>query len=98
VYVQKWHLRYKASDISEIKQPEPKLLQSVYRNSYTAYRLVTNLLTYGKLWPTFPGAKFFHKGYLAHFCRSATKFGRIRGLANRNLFPEFRELWSGGPV
>jgi len=20
------------------------------------------------------------------------------GLANRNLFPEFRELWSGGPV
>ena len=31
---------------------------------------------YGKLWPTFPGAKFFHKGYLAHFCRSATKFGR----------------------
>jgi len=20
------------------------------------------------------------------------------GVANRNLFPEFRELWSGGPV
>jgi len=31
-------------------------------------------------------------------CRSATKFGRMRGLANRNLFPEFRELWSRGPV
>jgi len=27
------------------------------------------------------------------FCRSATKFGRVRGLANRNLYPEFRELW-----
>jgi len=24
---------------------EPKLLQSVYRNSYTAYRLVTNLIS-----------------------------------------------------
>ena len=26
------------------------------------------------------------------FCRSATKFGRIRGLVNRNLLLEFREL------
>jgi len=25
-------------------------------------------------------------------------FGRVRGLVNRNLFPEFRELWSRGPV
>ena len=33
-----------------------------------------------------------------NFCRSATKFGNVRGLANRNLFPEFRELWSGGSV
>jgi len=33
-----------------------------------------------------------------NFCRSATKFGSIRGLANRNLFPEFRELWSRVPV
>jgi len=24
------------------------------------------------------------------FCRSVTKFGSVRGLANRNLFPEFR--------
>jgi len=32
------------------------------------------------------------------FCRSATKFGLVRGLANRNLFPEFREFWSGDPV
>ena len=40
---------------------EPKLLHSVYRNSCTAYRLVTNLnlVTYGKLLPTFPGSKIF---------------------------------------
>jgi len=31
-------------------------------------------------------------------CQSATKFGKVGGLVNRNLFPEFRELWSGGPV
>jgi len=32
------------------------------------------------------------------FCRSATKFGIVSGMANRNLFPEFRELYSEGPV
>jgi len=32
------------------------------------------------------------------FCRSATKFGSVGGLANRNLFTEFGELWSGGHV
>jgi len=29
---------------------------------------------------------------------SAMKFGSVRGLANRNLFPEFRELWSECPA
>jgi len=38
---------------------EPKLLQSVYRNSYMAYRLVMNLVTYGELWRTFLGSKSF---------------------------------------
>jgi len=39
---------------------EPKLLQSVLdRNSYTTYRLVTNLETWDELWPTFPGRKIF---------------------------------------
>jgi len=42
-------------------------------------------------------SKFFHKGYLV-LCRRATKFGRVRGLANWNLFPESCELWSGGSV
>jgi len=32
------------------------------------------------------------------FCRSATIFGCVRGLANQNLFPDIRELWSGGLV
>jgi len=44
---------------------EPKLLQRVYRNSFTAYRLVTNLVTWRELWPTLPRATFFHNGYLA---------------------------------
>ena len=36
---------------------------------------------------------------IAPFCRSATKFGKIRSLANRHLLPVFRELWSlRGPV
>ena len=46
----------------------------------------------------FPGAKFFHNGYLAHFCRSTMKFGSVRGLSSRYLLPEFNELWSGGPM
>jgi len=32
------------------------------------------------------------------FCRSATKIGSVRGLANTNLFSKFRALWSWGPV
>jgi len=40
-----------------------------------------------------------YTGDISHiFCWSATKFSRIRGLANGNLFPKFSELWSGSPV
>jgi len=46
VYVQEWHLRYKNSDISETKQSRAKVItSSVYKNSCTAYRLVTNMVT-----------------------------------------------------
>jgi len=38
--------------------------------------------------------KIFHNGYLAYFCRSATKFVRVRDLANRNLLPKFHERGS----
>ena len=43
-YVQNWHFRYKTRDrpISGTKRSRAKV-QSVYRNSCTAYRLVTNL-------------------------------------------------------
>jgi len=61
-YVQKvaYYLQYKTSNTCETKQSvKPKLLQSVYRNLCMAYRLVTNLVTYSELWPTFPGSKIF---------------------------------------
>jgi len=57
-------------------------------------------VTLAELWPTFKvlrGAKFFHNGYLAYgptFCRSATKFGSVRGLFSRHLLPEFRDVRS----
>jgi len=48
-YVQKWHLRYKTNDtgISETKQSKAKVNYrvSIYRNLFTAYRLMTNLVT-----------------------------------------------------
>jgi len=31
-------------------------------------------------------------------CRSATKFGSVNGLPNRNLFLQFREFWCRGPA
>jgi len=69
---------------------EPNLVKGVYRNSCTAYRLVTNLAT---------GRQHCSPTDISHnFCRSATKYGSVRGLASRKLFPEFRELWSQGPV
>jgi len=69
VYVQKWHLRYKTSGVSETKQStlEPKLLQSVYRNSCKVYRLVANVVTWHEIWPTFSWSNIFHNGYLADF-------------------------------
>jgi len=47
---------------------------------------------------TFPGSHYFTTDISHTFCRSATKFGRIRGLTIRNLFREFRKFWSGDPV
>jgi len=45
-YVQKWHLRYKTSDISETKRFGAKLtIQSVYIETLVRPRLVTNLVT-----------------------------------------------------
>ena len=77
---------------------ELKLLQSVYRNMCTAYRLVTiwwPRVNFGLL---FREANFSTTDISQTFCRSVTKFGRFRGLANRNLFPKFPEFWSSGPT
>ena len=46
---------------------EPKLLQSVYRNSCTAYRLATNLVTWREPWRIFPGANIFTTDILHTF-------------------------------
>jgi len=47
----------------------------------------------------FSGSKIFFTTDISHTsCQNATKCGHVRCVANRNLFPEFRELWSGSPV
>jgi len=75
---------------------EPKLLQSVYRNSCMACWLVTNLVTYGELWPTFPGSNIFPQRIAHTLCARAQR--NLTMLGGRNLFPKFHELWSEGPV
>ena len=65
---------------------ELKLLESVYRNSCTAYRLI-KLVTYGELWPTFLGSTIFPQGI------SHTLFVR----AQRNLAANFVDF-APGPV
>jgi len=83
--------------------PEPKLPRSIYRNSCmpTAYRWVTNLVTYGELWPTFLGSKFFSTRDISDsFCRSATTSGHVTGLAvamQSKLIPGFRDFGAGVP-
>jgi len=44
---------------SETKQSSSHSYCSVYRNSCTVYQLVTILVNYGELWPTFTGTKIF---------------------------------------
>jgi len=45
----------------------------------------------------FSGEQRFSTADILHtFCRITTKFGSVRGLSNRHLFPEFVELWSLG--
>jgi len=51
-----------------------------------------------ELWPTFLGSEISPMDIWHTFCRSATKFVSVRGLANRNVFSEFREIWPGVPV
>jgi len=67
-----------------------KLLQSVYRNSCTAYRFVTNLETYGELCSlccTFRAAKLFRNGYFARFLSERDEIWQHWRMANVHLFP-----------
>jgi len=54
-----------------------------------------NLVNVGLL---FRGIHIFHGGYLAHFCRSASKFSSVRGIGAWQVLNDFGELWSGGPA
>ena len=87
------------SGICNISETKQSMSQSYYRVSIeTRIRPIDWWQTW---WPTvnfgllFRRAKFSTTDILYTFCQSATKFGRVRGMANRNLFPKFRELWSG---
>jgi len=90
--LQKWDLQYKPAISLKRSSVEPKLLQSVYRDLCMVYRFVTNLVTKGELWPTFPGEKFFHNGYLAHFLLEHDKIWLCQGFGQLSLTPQI--LWT----
>jgi len=58
-------------------------------------RYSPNLMNFGLL---FREAKFFHGGYLAHFCWRATKFGSVRDIGGWQVLRDLGKLWSGGPA
>jgi len=83
-----------------------KTLQRFSRSSFSerneiwhneGHCYVENLSDFGELFrSTFQGSTNFRLRISPTlFCRSATKIATVRGLANRHLVPEFRELWSG---
>ena len=53
---------------------------------------------FDELWPTLSGVRSFDSVYLAHHLPERDKIWQRWGLTNWKLFPEFRELWSGGSV
>ena len=80
---------------------EPKLLQGVYRNSCTAYQLVTNLMTYNELWPTFSEGKFCFTSVGAQRNLAVFVANRHVFVANRHIIPKFDELrptFPGGKI
>ena len=109
--LQNWHLWYKlqnqpaTSDISETKQSsvQPKLIAycrlSIETRSCLHYRSICDLVKVN-LWSTFFREQNFSTRDISHtFCRSATKFGGVKRLANQiRLLSKFRELWPGSPV
>jgi len=62
-----------------------------------AYRLVTKSDDLGWTLAYFSGVKVFNSRYLAHYLAERDKNWQHWRSTKRNLFPEFRELWSGVP-
>jgi len=73
--------------------------QEIWHVRGLANRYLGLLPEFDEPWPTFAGtATVFESGYLAHYLSERDKIWQRWGLTNRNLFPELREHWSGGPV
>jgi len=84
--MQKWRLRNKTSDISETKQPRARLATEYIETrvrSIDWWQIWRPRVNFGLL---FRGAVFSTTDTSHTFCRSATKFGNVMGLTNRNLF------------
>jgi len=91
------YLQHKTSDVSETKQSRAKVTTvSIQTRIWPIDWWQSSPITYGDWWTLvyFSGEQNFSTTDILHsFCRSATKFGCVRGLANWNLFPEFGKLW-----
>jgi len=100
-YVQKWHLH--AVQNQRYLWNEAAYSQTYYRVCIETrvqpidwWKISLPRVNFGLL---FRRANFFSQRiYCTLSCRSATKFGTVRGPVNRHLFSEFRELWSDGRV
>jgi len=97
--VQKWHFRHKTNDVYETKRSGAKVTTECL--SKLMYGLSTSDKSGDLRWTLtyFSEEQNFSTTDISHtFCWSRTKFGNFGGLANRNLFLEFREVLSCGPV
>jgi len=65
---------------------EPKLLQSICRNSCTAYRLVTNLVIWTLAY--FFRGKIFDNGYLTHYLSERDKIWQRWGSGQSKVLPQ----------
>jgi len=91
---------------------EPKLLQCLYMNSCTAYiyisigdkstmnfgHSINNIMFMLCFGLYFSESKIFPQRNCTLFVAARRNLAVFRGLPNRKLYSEFRELWSGGPL
>jgi len=88
----------KTSDISETKQSRAKVTTECLCKLVYGLSVGDKSGDLGCTLAYFFWEHFFARDISHTFCRSATKFGRVMDLANRNLFPEFHQLSSGCTV